>query len=316
MKIIILAGGFATRLWPITENTAKPLIKVAGKEIISYIVEKIPSDIEVIISTNNIFKDDFYKWRSNSNFKNVDIFIEDSDQEKSKKGALFAVSLVIQERKINEDVLVIAGDNLFFFDFEKAFDKFGDIPMLATYDVKHKNIARQFGVVVPKKNHMIAEFQEKPDNPKSTLVSTGFLFFPEKYLEFIINYAEKNNDDLGGVFEFLLKKEHAIGYFDFTEKWFDIGSFNALLESQKYIIGNKIIDKRLNKDENVSLLGSIFLSKTAVVKNSILENVIIMDDSFIENCSLRNTIVGKNVKLLNIHVSKTALRDNTFLYNI
>ena len=88
MHAIILAGGFATRLWPLTENTAKPLIEVAGKPLISYIIESLPLDIKITISTNLVFADDFIHWKNTyfaDRSENIDIFIEDSAGETEKR---------------------------------------------------------------------------------------------------------------------------------------------------------------------------------------------------------------------------------------
>jgi glucose-1-phosphate thymidylyltransferase len=348
MKAIILAGGFATRLWPLTEKTAKPLLEIAGKPILSYITEKIANDIPIIISTNAVFADAFEKWKSeysrhSDSEKNQDIqiFIEDSHGEKGKKGALAAVSLVLKEFGTSDDILVLAGDNLFFFDMEGFLKNTKQHPLLAAYDVKKIHEAKKFGVVVPvqtpeircqtsgKENvgadpHVctkdnqslpktIAEFQEKPEHPKSTLVSTGCLYFPKRLLKELMKYSEKHNDDLGGVFEHFLSIGETVEYYDFHEGWFDIGSFPAFLEAQKYVLGKQIKDAgAIQKGKNI-FSGSVYLAKGAVIEDSLLENVIVQKGSVIRNARVRNSVIGKNAVVSNVDISGIALREESFV---
>lgn len=352
MKAIILAGGFATRLWPLTEKTAKPLLEIAGKPIISYIVEKIPKDIPIVVSTNAVFAEDFENWKKdsptlteetkgveNEKNRNIEIFIEDSHGEKGKKGALAAVSLVLKKYGANEDLLVLAGDNLFFFDFTQFLQTANQNPVLAAYDVKNKEEAKKFGVVVPsqisdnrhptidsfqikiegrkdeenKKSKTIAQFQEKPENPKSTLVSTGCLYFPKRLLGQLMQYSEKNNDNLGGVFEHYLQIRETVEYFDFQENWFDIGSFSAFLKAQKYVLGKQIKNNgAVTKGEN-KFSGSVYLAKNTVIENSLLENVIVQSGSVIRNASVRNSVIGKNAVVSGVDISGIALREESFV---
>lgn len=314
MKAIILAGGFATRLWPLTEKTAKPLLRIAGKPIISYIVEKLPKDIPVIISTNTIFVDEFEQWKKEQKGnRDIQIFCEDAVGEKQKKGALGAVSLVVDSLQEKDDILVLAGDNLFLFDFGAFLERAKENPLLAAYDIQEKKFAKAFGVLIPKDKHCVQEFQEKPEHPKSTLVSTGALYFPQKILPELQKYAQEKNDDLGGVFEYFLSHKKPVEYFSFDEPWFDIGSFGAYLEAQKYILGEKKITKGVKMKGKNILLGSVFISPGATVENSTIENAIIEDGAVLRNATIRNSIIGKNATLLGVDLSGIALREESFV---
>lgn len=85
MKCIILAGGFATRLWPLTENKAKPLLHLKDRPLVSHIVEKLPKDTEIIISTNAVFEQAFKEWAKDYEGRNLKIFVEDSAGDDIKK---------------------------------------------------------------------------------------------------------------------------------------------------------------------------------------------------------------------------------------
>jgi len=314
MQAIILAGGFATRLWPLTEKKAKPLLYLQNKTLLTHIVEKIPPEIKIIISTNKIFEQDFLAWKKTSKHPNLEIFIEDSAEDKTKLGALGAVAFIIQQKQIKEDIMLFAGDNYFGFNFTDFIATFQNNPLLAAYDIKDKIQAKQFGVVVPNQDNTVKKFQEKPENPESTLVSTGAYLFPQKYLKDIIDYAKKKNDDLGGVFEYLQDKTK-INIFTFKEPWFDIGSFQGYLEAHKNIEKNKQNIAKNIKIRDTELLGSISISDNCQIENSVLENVILFPNVKIKNCEIRNSIIDENCQIKNLDISTKIIRSNSILNN-
>lgn len=321
MKCIILAGGFATRLWPLTEKTAKPLILLAGKPLISYIVESLPPELGIIISTNAVFAADFQDWKQHYfPTRDIEIFVEDSKSETVKKGALFATALVISEKNITEDVLLIAGDNYFGFSLEKficQFEKYPDSALLAAYDIQEKEKATAFGVIVPKEESAdeVMSFQEKPEEPASTLVSTGCFLFPAELLLMLQEFAAKSRDDLGKVFEHFLSQEKSVRYFSFAENWFDVGSFPAYLEANMTLLKNKTQkaeSARVAPDANIS--GGVFLGENVVIGPQVsLENSIILEGTTLENCTIRDCVIGKNVFVSNVDLSNKIIRDESFL---
>ena len=232
MKCIILAGGFATRLWPLTENKAKPLLHLKDRPLISHIVEKLPKEIEIIISTNAVLEDEFKEWAKQFEDRNLKIFVEDSAGDELKKGALGATAFVIETEGINEDLMLLAGDNYFGFDMKDMIERFTDNPLLAAYDIKDLEKAKKFGVVVQQDGKAV-EFQEKPEQPKSTLVSTGCFLFPAKNLQDIVHYAKEKNDDLGGVFEYLIQKGEDIDVFNFDEAWWTLAPTKPIYRPTK-----------------------------------------------------------------------------------
>jgi len=311
MKCIILAGGFATRLWPLTENKAKPLLHLKDKPLISHIVDKIPKDIEIIVSTNAVFEDEFSKWAKDFSDRPLKIFVEDSASDEFKKGALGATAFVIEQEKIDEDLMLLAGDNYIEFDMEEFIDKFDGNPLLAAYDIKDLKQAGKFGVVVQREGH-VHEFQEKPDNPKSTLVSTGCYIFPKRNLRDIVDYAKEKNDDLGGIFEYLLKKGEPIRVFRFDERWIDIGSFDAYLKANRDLIGNQVIEQgSVRKEGDNKFIGGIFLGDNVFIKNSTLDNVVVLKNCYIDNCVIRNCVIDENCTLKNLDLSHKMIRQGS-----
>ncbi|MBN2306625.1 NDP-sugar synthase, partial [Candidatus Peregrinibacteria bacterium] len=261
MKCIILAGGFATRLWPLTENKAKPLLHLKDRPLISHIVEKLPEDTEIIISTNAVFEKEFQEWAKNFKDRNIKIFVEDSEGDEMKKGALGATALVIETERVDEDLMLLAGDNYFGFEMQDMLNKFAENPLLAVYDIKDKEKAKKFGVVVQQDGKAV-EFQEKPEEPKSTLVSTGCFVFPAKNLKDIVHYAREKSDDLGGIFEYLTGKGETIDVFHFEEPWVDIGSYEAYLQANKDLLAGEVIEKEGVKKEGFNeFAGGVYLGE-------------------------------------------------------
>jgi len=313
MKCIILAGGFATRLWPLTENKAKPLLHLKDRPLISHIVEKLPKDTEIIISTNAVFEQEFKSWAKDFQGHKLKIFVEDSAGDEFKKGALGATAYVIEQENINEDLLLLAGDNYFDFEIEALIDHFDGNPLLAAYDIKDLEKAKKFGVVVAKDGKAI-KFQEKPDQPKSTLVSTGCFVFPAKNLKDIVHYAKEKNDDLGGIFEYLLAKGETVDVFHFDEAWVDIGSYEAYLQANKDLLEGQVIEKEgVLKEGNNEFIGGVYLGKYVIIKDSVIENSVILDKCIIENCVIRNCVVDENSVLTNVDLSHKMIRQGSVI---
>ena len=311
MKCIILAGGFATRLWPLTENKAKPLLHLKDRPLISHIVEKLPKDTEIIISTNAVFEEEFKKWAEGYKDRNIKVFVEDSAGDEFKKGALGATALVIETEKIDEDLLLLAGDNYFGFDIEALFKRYNSDPLLAAYDIKDKEKAKKFGVVV-QQDGRAKEFQEKPENPKSTLVSTGCFIFPAKNLKDIVHYAKEKNDDLGGIFEYLISKGEIVDVFRFDESWVDIGSYEAYLQANKDLLEGHLIEKEnVDKLGRNDFIGSVYLGRNVQIRDCVIENSVILDNCQLNNCVVRNCVVDENCHLKNLDLSYKMIRQGS-----
>jgi len=237
MKAIFLAGGFATRLYPITEFTPKPLLPVFGKPIIHYILDKtegIPEIDTVYISTNSRFEHHFRNWMSHlKTGKEVKLTVEESAHEDEKMGAVAALNYVITKEKIDDDLLIIAGDNLFdieLADFIKRF-KSKKCPTVAFYDMK-KKIPERFGIGVLDSDNMVINFEEKPKVPKSTLVSTACYILPKEELKKVKEYLKDQQDsDAPGYFIAWLMQKHKVCGYKFEGKWFDIGTMESYKEA-------------------------------------------------------------------------------------
>jgi glucose-1-phosphate thymidylyltransferase len=240
---IVLAAGYGTRLHPLTLNKPKPLLEVAGKPMIEHIISKL-EELDVInkiyIVTNDKFEQNFKKWLHNFNAeKPIEIINDGTKSNEDRLGALGDVHHVITIKKIDNDLIVIAGDNLFEFsllDVINLFEK-KESDIVVLYDVKDFELAKHYGVVDVKDN-IVTHFEEKPISPKSTLVSTGIYVFPKKTLQLIKKYiGQGNNPDKSGSFiEWLHKRDDVYAYI--TERaWYDIGNLEQLEKADKHFKG-------------------------------------------------------------------------------
>jgi glucose-1-phosphate thymidylyltransferase len=230
MKCLILAGGFGRRLYPLTINVPKAMLPYKGRPLIDHIIQRIPAGMDILISTNQRFAPIFSDWQKKQTRK-IEMCIESAETEQEKLGAVSSINYWIKHKQIREDLLVIAADNYFEFNIPKfiaAFD--GKHTLMAVYDIGDREKAKQFGVVILKGNR-VERIEEKPQEPKSTLVSTACYIFPARTLSFFAEYCfGEKKDNLGNFISYLIGKDEVEG-FQFTEAWFDIGSETELIRS-------------------------------------------------------------------------------------
>ena len=153
MKCIVLAAGYATRLYPLTENQPKPLLKVAGKSILDHAMEKIDrvKEIdEVVIVTNDKFASQFEEWKKTVTYSKALTVVNDGTlTNDTRLGAIGDIQFVIDQLKINDDLMIIAGDNLFEFelvDFATFFYN-KDSDCITTYHEANEAQLKRAGVI-------------------------------------------------------------------------------------------------------------------------------------------------------------------------
>lgn len=320
MRAFILAGGFATRLWPLTEKRAKPLLPLAGRPLVSYLVKQIPEGIPITVSTNAVFADDFHAWKKAQPARRVpeiEILIEDTGHEDQKLGALGAVKAWIENEKIDDDVLLLAGDNYVGCPMTTFLSFALDRPLIAGHDIGSVDAARSFGTIVLEKTSekvaRVLSFEEKPEKPKSTIISTGWSFLPKSTLPALIEFATKHPDNIGGIFEEFLRKNIAVDCFVFTELWKDIGSFEAYLELHRSIVGPKTLQHETAVLKNADCRGSVDIGPNVTVEDSTLTDCIVFGNTTIKNCLLDRCIIDSGCTLEGIDLEGKMLRAGTVL---
>lgn len=216
---------------PLTLDKAKPLLPVAGKPIIEHILKKIEvlDEIdEIFIVTNNKFYFQFLEWADKFDcLKKIKIVNDGSNSNEERLGAIGDINLVINKNNINDDVLIIAGDNLFesrLINFVNFFrQKNSDI--IAVRRVDRSLAAGRYGIIEIDENNRIVGFEEKPQKPKSDLAATCIYLFKKDSISLIKDYLnEGNSKDAPGNFVRWLSIKQPVYCYLLSDKWFDIGN--------------------------------------------------------------------------------------------
>jgi glucose-1-phosphate thymidylyltransferase len=315
MRAFILAGGFATRLWPLTEARAKPLLPLAGKPLLTHIIENIPMDIPITVSTNEAFGESFMEWKKTIDRSTITIRIEHTNSDDEKLGTLGATAQWITEENISDDILLLTGDNYFGFAMKDFIASYrSDTALVAGYDINDLEKATAFGTIILNEDQKtIAAFEEKPIEPKSTLVSTGCSILPKSVIPDLIAYAKIKPDNVGGIFEELLRLKKTVDCFSFENLWFDIGSFDAYVDATKALVGDEVI---LGKDavmNETTREGSVVLGDKTVVTGSTLRDTVLFDGCIVDNCVLDHCVIDTDCELRNVDVTGKMIRSRTQL---
>jgi len=314
VRTLILAGGFATRLWPLTEHRAKPLLPLVGKPILTHIVEKLPKDFHVTVSTNAAFEEHFDEWQKNLG-RAVTVYIESALHDDAKLGALRAVGDWIEREKVNEDVLLLTGDNYLGFDMADFLASYHPgTPLVAAYDIGDLEHAKKFGTVVLNADGKTVDaFEEKPKEPRTTFISTGCYVLPAALLPVLVEYSMTHADNVGGIFEEFIRRAITVHAFTFKEPWFDIGSFEAYLQATMLLVGDKEVHGEKSRFEESERVGSVVLGSGSDVVRSKLTNTVVFDNCFIEDCILENCIIDNGCSLRGVELTGKMLRADTTL---
>jgi glucose-1-phosphate thymidylyltransferase len=235
MKGLILAAGYGTRLYPLTLDRPKPLVKVGGKAILERLLaklEKVESCNEVYVVTNDKFYDTIVEWLRGRNFSfKVKVLNDRTKSNEDRLGAIGDINLVLEQEKPKDDVLIMAGDNLFEFDIVDfvSFARKKKRISIALFDVKDRVLAKKYGIVSIDDKQKIIDFQEKPESPKSTLASTGIYYLPKAKVSSVAEYMKTSlvKDAPGNYVRWMTKNDDVFGYV-FTEGWYDIGDKKSL----------------------------------------------------------------------------------------
>ena len=305
MHAVVLAGGYATRLWPVTKNRPKMLLPVGESTVIDRILGELEADEridDVYVSTNERFAPDFEAHLAESDFGKATLTVEQTTEEDEKFGVVGALAQLVEREDVaDEDLLVVAGDNLMGFDVSDFLDFFeakGD-PTIAAYDVGSRDKARSYGLVDLEGDEVV-DFQEKPDDPKSTLVSIACYAFPADAVRFAEYLDGDNNPDEPGWYIQWLQGRRPVYAFTFDGVWFDIGTPESYLEAVRWALDGQ----------------SLVADSADIVDTTIGDNVHILPDVELDGCHVEGSVVFSDVTLRDCDIRDSIIDTDTHLEDL
>ena len=237
MKAIVLAAGYATRLYPLTLNKPKALLTIGKETILDFVVNEITtiSEIdEIYIVTNDKFYEQFCQWNKMSK-KSVKITVlnDNTIDDATKLGAIGDIQFVINKMNVADDILVMASDNIFTFklsDFYNAFKcKYKD--MILVSKIENEDDLKRMANVVMDEEGKVLDMVEKPAEPISNYAAFASYFYTKDTVPLFKKYLEEgNNPDAPGFFPSWLYKEKDVYAYEFFGECYDIGTPQAYKE--------------------------------------------------------------------------------------
>jgi glucose-1-phosphate thymidylyltransferase len=249
MNVLILAAGYATRLYPMTLNKAKPLLVVGGKPIIEWLVDNLAGipDLETIyVVTNNKFAADFQAWAQDYHKRHPEfefkVVNDGSASDDDKLGAIGDINFVVTHENLSQSSLLIAaGDNVFtssVADFV-AYAKNTEVTV-AVYDVCDTDAIKKYGNVTVDAEGIITRFEEKPQKPHGTLAAIALYYYSPAILSLLTTYlAAGNNADQPGRFVQWLYARKPVKTFQIKGQWLDIGSKETLENADRVLASTR-----------------------------------------------------------------------------
>ena len=241
MKCILLCAGYATRLFPLTENYPKALLEIGeGTPLLNYTIEEINhlEEIEEIyLVTNDRFYQAFKDWAEQLNSeKPITIINDHTVSNDDRLGAIGDIQYTINSKNIFDDIMIILGDNLFEFDLRKAMDFYYEkkAPVVGGQYENDTDLLMRLGVIEADKDGKIIGFEEKPPQPKGNIKSLGIYIYPKHIVSVLKQYLEEGNKpDAPGYFLSYLYQKEPVYVYPFEGNWFDVGTHEALAEVRK-----------------------------------------------------------------------------------
>ena len=237
MKAIVLAGGYATRLYPLTLDRPKHLLEVGGRSILELLLERLPlAELDAVyVVTNAKFADRFREW-AQSYPADVAVIDDGTTSEDDRLGAIGDLQLAIDSESLDDDLIVAAGDSIFTERLD-GFARFGQergAAAIAVYDVGDLEAMKRLSSIGVDADSRLVTFEEKPDNPRSTLAGIALYFYPRALLPLVGQYlAEGNNPDQPGRLVGWLYRRTPVYAWRVPGRWFDIGTPETLAEAEQ-----------------------------------------------------------------------------------
>lgn len=244
MKCLILAAGYATRLYPLTENFPKPLLKVFNKPIMDWLVddlEKTEKIDEIYVVSNHKFIDFFEEWKKTKKVK-ISIIDDGTISNETRLGAVADIQLAIEKFQIQDDLMVLAGDNVLDFSlkhFIQFFEEKKKTCVMSYYEEDLNKIKKSASLIL-EENGKVLEMIEKPEEPKSHFCCPAFYIYCRDDVKMVKEAIESgcNMDAPGSFINYLYSKSDVYAY-QMPGHRYDIGnkeSYEMVNQNYKGII--------------------------------------------------------------------------------
>ncbi len=242
VKAVILAAGYATRLYPLTLDTPKCLLSVGGRTILDSICRKLNDVTEVdqiVLVTNEKFHRQLENWKKTAFLRTpLRVLNDGTTSNETRLGAIGDLSFAIHALGLGADILMMASDNLFDAGLEDflrfARSKKGAVST-GLHDIGDPKLAAgKYGVLEMGAQNEVTRIEEKPASPKASTIGMGFYYFPKETLGRVAEYlsSKEAKDAPGHYLRWILGRVKIFG-FVFSGMWYDIGDLNALEEANK-----------------------------------------------------------------------------------
>ena len=242
MKCLNIAAGYATRLYPLTENFPKPLLEVKGKPILDYLISDLETTgyiNEYIVISNHKYINNFINWQKMHKEK-ITILDDGSISNEERLGALKDIKYALNKLDIKEDVLIIAGDNLLDFSLKDflSYARKINSSCVMYYEMDDINKLKKTGVLEIDRNNLVIGMEEKPENPKSHYSCPPFYYYLNKDLRMINDACkDENNIDAPGSFVKYLYNKTKIYAYKMPGNRYDIGTLESYQKINKIYKG-------------------------------------------------------------------------------
>ena len=230
MTSIILAAGYATRMYPLTLNYPKPLLKVGGKKIIDWLIEDLEkSGVErTVVVSNHKFISQFQAWAEGR--ENIIVLDDGSEDNDHRLGAVKDIEFAIEKANIDDDIVVLAGDNVLNFSLS-SFIQYGrekKTSCIMRHEEKDRNKLRKTGVIEINEDELVLNMEEKPKEPKSNWAVPPFYYYTKEDKDLIKEgIASGCGTDAPGSFVSWLVKKRPVHAYKMIGDRFDVGSIEG-----------------------------------------------------------------------------------------
>lgn len=235
MKCILLCAGYATRLFPLTKDFPKALLEIGKRPLLDYILDEVNTIREVdeiYLVTNAKYAPHFYAWaKSKNNDKPITVLNDGTTSNEDRLGAIGDIKYTIDKMNIQDDLMIIAGDNLFTFKLIDMMNFYKKVKtsVVSVKEIADKEILKGLGVISVDENDTVIDFVEKPSEPKSNLGAYAEYIYPKEIIDLIEQYInEGNNKDAPGNLLSWLYKRTTVKAFKFDGECYDVGTHESL----------------------------------------------------------------------------------------